>query len=92
MITIGYPGHVVHGNIASDPRNLGARWVGFDFKNAFEHPVKIINDVSMQNEDGSFPQNSWINGTVYWDTFFWKDDARWEGRNFPVEVGLETSS
>jgi glucoamylase len=25
-------------------------------------------------------------------TFFWKDAARWEGRNFPVEVGVEISS
>ncbi|MEY3898836.1 MAG: hypothetical protein RLZZ214_4358 [Verrucomicrobiota bacterium] len=48
VITIGYPGLVVHGNIASDPHNLGAGWVGFDFKNALEHPVKIINDAAMQ--------------------------------------------
>jgi len=47
-ITIGYPGLVVHGNIASDPHNLGAGWVGFDFKNAFQQPVKIINDAAMQ--------------------------------------------
>jgi predicted NBD/HSP70 family sugar kinase len=47
-ITIGYPGLVVHGNIASDPHNLGAGWVGFDFKSAFQQPVKIINDAAMQ--------------------------------------------
>ena len=47
-VTIGYPGLVVHGKIASDPHNLGSGWVGFDFKKAFGCPVKIINDAAMQ--------------------------------------------
>lgn len=46
--TIGYPGLVVHGRIATEPHNLGAGWVGFDFQKAFECPVKIINDAAMQ--------------------------------------------
>jgi polyphosphate glucokinase len=47
-VSLGYPGLVVHGHIASEPRNLAAGWVGFDFKRAFKKPVKIINDAAMQ--------------------------------------------
>jgi polyphosphate glucokinase len=47
-ISIGYPGPVVHGHPLSEPHNLGGGWVGFDFRNAFGHPVKIINDAAMQ--------------------------------------------
>ena len=32
----------------SDPKNLGAGWVGFDFEAAFGCTVKIINDAAMQ--------------------------------------------
>ena len=41
-ITIGYPGLVVHGKIAADPRNLGDGWVGFDFGQALGRPVRLI--------------------------------------------------
>lgn len=47
-VAIGYPGAVRHGRIVSEPHNLGRRWVGFDFKSAFGHPVRIINDGAMQ--------------------------------------------
>jgi polyphosphate glucokinase len=47
-ISIGYPGVVVHGRIAADPRNLGKGWVAFDFAKAFGCPVKVINDAAMQ--------------------------------------------
>jgi len=47
-IAIGYPGLVVHGRIAAEPRNLGPGWVGFDFGAAFGRPVKLINDAAMQ--------------------------------------------
>lgn len=47
-VSIGYPGAVLHGRIASEPRNLGPGWVGFNFKKAFGCPVKIINDAAMQ--------------------------------------------
>jgi len=47
-ITIGYPGPVLHGHIVSEPHNLGAGWVRFDFTKAFRCPVKIINDAAMQ--------------------------------------------
>ena len=48
VVSIGYPGAVLHGRIASEPRNLGPGWVGFNFKKAFGCRVKIINDAAMQ--------------------------------------------
>jgi polyphosphate glucokinase len=47
-VSIGYPGPVVHGHPFHEPQNLGDGWVGFDFKKAFGHPVKIVNDAAMQ--------------------------------------------
>lgn len=48
VITLGYPGAVIHGHIASEPFNLGHGWVGYDFKKNFNHPVKILNDAAIQ--------------------------------------------
>ena len=48
VISIGYPGAVVHGRPFIDPRHLGPGWVGFDFEQAFGHPVKLVNDAAMQ--------------------------------------------
>jgi polyphosphate glucokinase len=48
VITLGYPGLVIHGRIAAEPRNLGGGWLGFDFSRAFGHPVRIVNDAAMQ--------------------------------------------
>jgi len=48
VLTIGYPGPVVHGRPFHDPYNLGPGWVGFNFARAFGKPVKIINDAAMQ--------------------------------------------
>jgi len=48
VISIGYPGPVMHGKPVSEPANLGRGWVGFDFKRAFGRPVKVINDAAMQ--------------------------------------------
>lgn len=56
-VSIGFPGLVVHGRIAGEPQNLGPGWVGFDFGNAFGHPVRIINDAAMQAL-GSFRQGT----------------------------------
>lgn len=47
-ITVGYPGAVIHGHIASEPFNLGHGWVGYNFEKYFKHPVKIINDAAIQ--------------------------------------------
>jgi len=47
-ISIGYPGAVLHGRIASEPHHLAQGWVGFDFRKAFGKRVRIINDAAMQ--------------------------------------------
>jgi polyphosphate glucokinase len=47
-VSIGYPGPVIHNRPLHEPRNLGGGWVGFDFRRAFGHPVKLINDAAMQ--------------------------------------------
>ncbi|MGA8542498.1 MAG: ROK family protein [Thermoplasmata archaeon] len=48
VVSIGYPGLVVHGRIVREPHNLGPGWVGFDFESKFRHPVRIVNDAAMQ--------------------------------------------
>jgi polyphosphate glucokinase len=47
-VSIGYPGTVLHGKIAAEPHNLGPGWVGFDFRQAFGRPTRIMNDAAMQ--------------------------------------------
>jgi len=48
LVSLGYPGPVVHGRLATEPFNLGAGWAGFDFQAALGKPVKLINDAAMQ--------------------------------------------
>jgi polyphosphate glucokinase len=48
VISLGYPGQVVHNMPAHDPANLGPGWIGFDYAAAFGKPVRIINDAAMQ--------------------------------------------
>jgi polyphosphate glucokinase len=48
VISIGYPGPVIHGRPVRDPHNLGGGWVGFDFGKAFGCPTKVMNDAAMQ--------------------------------------------
>lgn len=48
VISIGYPGVVVHGKIITEPYNLGRGWVGFDFRQAFGRPTHVMNDAAMQ--------------------------------------------
>lgn len=48
VVSIGYPGPVVHGRPIREPHNLGRGWVGFDYGAAFGRPVKIVNDAAMQ--------------------------------------------
>lgn len=47
-ITIGYPGPVVNGRPARDPRNLASGWLRFDFAREFGVPVRVMNDAAMQ--------------------------------------------
>jgi polyphosphate glucokinase len=48
VVSIGYPGSVLHGRPIAEPHNLGRGWVGFDYRAAFGCPIKIINDAAMQ--------------------------------------------
>jgi polyphosphate glucokinase len=48
VVSIGYPGPVLHGKPVSEPVNLGGGWVGFNFAKAFGCPVRLINDAAMQ--------------------------------------------
>lgn len=48
VISIGYPGPVLHNKPVVEPANLGKGWCGFDFEAAFGHPVKVVNDALMQ--------------------------------------------
>ncbi len=48
VVSIGYPGLVVHGRPVAEPHNLGRGWVRFDYRAAFGRPVRIINDAAMQ--------------------------------------------
>lgn len=48
VVSIGYPGPVLHHQPVTEPHNLGGGWVGFDFKKAFGRPVKLVNDAAMQ--------------------------------------------
>ncbi len=47
-VSIGYPGATGPGGAADEPGNLGDGWVGFDFADAFNRPVRIVNDAVMQ--------------------------------------------
>jgi polyphosphate glucokinase len=48
VVSLGYPGPVVHDAPFKEPVNLGPGWVGFDYAAAFGRPVKIVNDAAMQ--------------------------------------------
>ncbi|SFP65661.1 polyphosphate glucokinase [Nitrosomonas cryotolerans] len=48
VISIGYPGQVLHNQPIAEPHNLASGWITFDFEHALERPVKIINDAAMQ--------------------------------------------
>jgi polyphosphate glucokinase len=48
VVSIGYPGPVLHGRPTAEPVNLGHGWVGFDFAAAFGRPVKTVNNAALQ--------------------------------------------
>src|SRR5215831_5956427 len=48
VVSIGYPGAVLHCCPIAEPHNLAPGWVGFDYGAAFGCPVKLINDAAMQ--------------------------------------------
>ena len=48
VVSVGYPGPAVNGHPVEEPRNLAPGWVGFDYEEAFDCPVKLMNDAAMQ--------------------------------------------
>jgi polyphosphate glucokinase len=48
VVSIGYPGPVVHNRPLAEPHNLGRGWVGFNFAKAFGRPTQVVNDALMQ--------------------------------------------
>jgi polyphosphate glucokinase len=48
VVSVGFPAPVKKDKIAREPHNLAPGWIGFDFKAAFDRPVKVINDAAMQ--------------------------------------------
>lgn len=48
VVSLGFPGPVVHNKPLVEPANLGTGWVGFDYEKAFGHPVRMMNDAAMQ--------------------------------------------
>ena len=47
-VTMGVPAPVVDGRVVRDPVNLGPGWVGYAFDTAFDKPIRIVNDATMQ--------------------------------------------
>src|SRR5688572_3752584 len=41
VISIGFPGPVIHGKPAVNPPSLAKGWLGFNFERHFKKPVKI---------------------------------------------------
>ena len=48
VVSIGFPGPVLHGHPVAEPMHPGSGWVGFNFRRAFGGPVKVVNDAAMQ--------------------------------------------
>jgi polyphosphate glucokinase len=48
VVSVGFPGPVLHDCPVAEPHNLGSGWLGFDFALAFGLPVRVINDAAMQ--------------------------------------------
>ena len=47
-VALGYPGPIINERPLREPHNLGPGWMGFNVSKAFGHPVRVINDASMQ--------------------------------------------
>src|SRR4029077_13714930 len=48
VISVGYPGAVVHNSPIAEPHNLGKGWTGVNFQKAFNRPTRVVNDALMQ--------------------------------------------
>jgi len=47
-VTMGVPAPVVNGRLVRNPVNLGPGWVDYAFDTAFDKPIRIVNDATMQ--------------------------------------------
>jgi len=47
VVSVGFPGPVLHNRPVAEPHNLGPGWMGFDFASAFGVPTKVINDAAI---------------------------------------------
>src|SRR5690625_4629077 len=83
FVSIGLPAPVVHGRLLGEPHNLGSGWVGFNFAEAFQRPVRILNDAAMQAlgsyEGGRMLFLAWAPGSArpWWLTVM---SSRWNWR------------
>src|SRR5262249_6657198 len=48
VVSIGYPGPVLHGRAVAEPHNLGPGWVSFHSTPALGRPVRRVNDAAMR--------------------------------------------
>ena len=46
VVSVGFPGPVLHNRPVAEPYNLGPGWMGFDFASAFDLPVRVVNDAA----------------------------------------------
>lgn len=47
-IALGLPCRISNGKPVEDPQNLGSGWVGYNYSAAFDLPVRVMNDASLQ--------------------------------------------
>ena len=47
-VSMGYPGVVIKDKPLTEPHNLAPGWVAFDFQQAFNKPLRMLNDAAMQ--------------------------------------------
>ncbi len=47
-ISIGYPGPVANDRPLAEPHNLAPGWIDFPYQDAFQKPIRFINDAAMQ--------------------------------------------
>lgn len=82
-VSIGFPSPVINGRIASEPKNLGEGWLGFNFEKALGKPVRLINDAAMQAL-GSYRGRRMLFlglGTGLGSTLIWQNNV------LPLELG-----
>jgi len=48
VVSLGYPGPVLRNRPVAEPHNMAPGWLGFNFEQAFDCPVKVTNDAAMQ--------------------------------------------